>query len=124
VQVGGHAFISGNAIVHQFTRIGRLAMLGGGSGIGMDVPPFCTAGGVQRNHISGLNVVGLRRAGIPAEQRKQIKQAFHLLYKSNLSRTDAAAEIRSRFAAGPALEFAEFIEQSKRGICGQRENRA
>lgn len=117
VEVGDGAFISGGAVVHQFTRIGRLALLSGLSGIGKDVPPFCICHGVTRNEVAGLNVVGLRRAGIDATARKQIKRAFDLLYRSGLNFRAVPAAIRGEFNEGPALEIAAFVEASKRGVC-------
>lgn len=117
VEVGDNAFISGGAVVHQFTRIGRLALLSGNSGIGKDVPPFCVCAGVERNSVAGLNIVGLRRAGIGPEHRKQIKRAFDLLYRSALNFRDVPAAIRAEIPDGPALEIADFIATSKRGIC-------
>lgn len=121
VEVGDGAFLSGGAVVHQFTKIGRLALLSGNSGIGKDIPPFCIAAGVHLNSIAGLNVVGMRRAGLGPEDRKAVKRAFDLLYRSGLNFRDVPARIRAEFASGPALEIADFIGASKRGICPFRE---
>lgn len=121
VEVGDGAFLSGNCLVHQFTRIGRLAMLGGGAAVSKDVPPFCTARSASLNRILGLNVVGMRRAGMPAEARLQVKRAFHLLYRSGLNIRAAAARIREEFPDGPAREMADFVAASRRGICAFRE---
>lgn len=118
VEVGEKAFISGNVVIHQFVKIGRLAMLGGNAGISKDVPPFCLARPVALNTIAGLNVVGLKRAGLGPAERAEVKKAFQLLYRSGLNITQAVAEIRRTFTGGPALEFVTFIENSKRGICG------
>lgn len=120
VKVGRGAFLSGNCVVHQFVRIGRLAMLGGLSGIGKDVPPFCLTTSAVRNEIRGLNVVGMRRAGINDNDRRAIKRAFQLLYKSGLNINQAVEAIRAEFTQGPALEFCDFIEHSERGLCGVR----
>ncbi|NCC52609.1 MAG: acyl-ACP--UDP-N-acetylglucosamine O-acyltransferase [Spartobacteria bacterium] len=117
VEVGAGAFISGNAVVHQFCHIGRLAMIGGLSGIGKDIPPFCTTVSACRNRIAGLNAIGLRRAGITPAERADIKKAFNLLYRADLAPKEAAARIRAEISAGPALEMADFIDLSKRGIC-------
>ena len=117
-EVGDRAFISGNCLVHQFVRIGRLAMMGGGSGVSKDLPPFCTARPLTPNRVMGLNVVGLRRAGMTPAEREDVKRAFGLLYRSGLNVTQAVAEMRKSFAGGPALEFCAFAEQSKRGLCG------
>jgi UDP-N-acetylglucosamine acyltransferase len=117
VDVGDRAFISGNCAIHQFVRIGRLAMLGGMSALSKDVPPFCTVGPLSFNTVSGLNVVGMRRAGLPPESRAEVRRAFRILYLSGLNVTQATEEIRAGFQAGPALEICAFAEQSARGIC-------
>ncbi|MBN1675969.1 MAG: acyl-ACP--UDP-N-acetylglucosamine O-acyltransferase [Kiritimatiellae bacterium] len=117
VEVGERAFISGNCMLHQFVRVGRLAMLAGGSGVSQDVPPFCTTHGVSANTVSGMNVVGMRRAGFSPQQRAQIKQAFKLLYQAGLNVSQAVDQMRRTFADGPAREFAEFVAASKRGVC-------
>ncbi len=117
VEVGDRAFISGNAVVHQFVRIGRLAMLSGGSGIGKDVPPFCTVHGIARNSIAGMNIVGMRRAGLGLEDRKQVKEAFRILYRSGLNTSQAVERMEQTFRSGVGLEFLEFVKASHRGIC-------
>ena len=117
VEVGERAFISGNALIHQFVRIGRLAMLSGSSGIGKDVPPFCTTVGVCRNRIAGLNVVGLRRAGIGPEERQAIRAAIKILYRSGLNVSQALERIKKEFTQPAIQEICAFIETSKRGIC-------
>ncbi|MBI2440366.1 MAG: acyl-ACP--UDP-N-acetylglucosamine O-acyltransferase [Lentisphaerae bacterium] len=117
VEVGDRAFISGNAGVHQFCRVGKLAMVGAGSVLTKDLPPFCTVRSVCLNAVAGLNVVGLRRAGYDLAQRQAIKRAFHTLYQSSLNVSQATAKIRQESPAGVALELCEFVEQSKRGIC-------
>lgn len=124
-QIGGHAhiddgtFLSGNVMVHQFVRIGRLVMAGGGAGITQDVPPFVLLRPCSLNVTDGINRVGLKRAGLSVEDRKAIKEAFRLLYRSELNTQEAVARIRSELDAPPALEMADFAEQAKRGICGK-----
>ena len=117
VDVGERAFISGNAVIHQFVRVGRLSMLSGCSGIGKDVPPFCTTVGVCRNRIAGLNIVGLRRAGIGPEERQAIRHAFKILYRSEFNVSQALERIKEEFTQPAVREFCAFIEASKRGIC-------
>jgi UDP-N-acetylglucosamine acyltransferase len=117
VDVGDGVFISGNVVIHQFVRIGRLAMLSGNCGIGKDVPPFAATHGVRRNEIAGLNVIGMRRAGFSAAERLQIKRAFAILYRAGLNAGQAVERIRQEFAEGPARELAEFVAESRRGIC-------
>ncbi len=117
VEVGDKAFISGNCVVHQFVKIGRLAMLGGGCAIGKDVPPFCTTRSGWVNDIVGLNVVGMRRAGIDPAGRLEIKRAFKKLYLSGLNVSEAVAAIKRDQTSDYALEFCRFLETSSRGIC-------
>lgn len=118
VEAGERAFISGNCVIHQFIRIGRLAMLGGNSGISQDVPPFCTAWSVHLNCIAGLNVVGMRRAGISGADRLIIKRIFSTLFRSGLNISQAVDKIKQEDRSSYAREICEFIESSKRGICG------
>ena len=118
VEIGDRAFISGNCAIHQFVKVGRLAMLGGLCAVSQDVPPFFTTRPVSLNTIATCNVVGMRRAGIDAEGRNEVKKSFKLIYRSNLNVSQAVQEIRTTLHSGPAIEICEFIEKSKRGICG------
>ncbi|MDD4734996.1 MAG: acyl-ACP--UDP-N-acetylglucosamine O-acyltransferase [Kiritimatiellae bacterium] len=118
VEVGEGAFISGTVVIHQFVKIGRLAMLGGQSGIGKDIPPFCTTESSERNRIAGLNLIGLKRAGFTPSERKEIKRAFEMLYRSGLNTSQALEKMKAEFPEGPAGEIWRFIEKSDRGICG------
>ncbi len=118
VDVGDRAFLSGHVVVHQFVRIGRLAMVGGAAGLGKDVPPFCMVGGMERNRIAGLNVIGMRRAGLTPDQRKAVKAAFSTLFRSGLNVSQAVEQIKATAEPGsPAAEIADFVESAKRGIC-------
>jgi len=118
VEVGDRAFISGNCAVHQFVRIGRLAMLGGLSAISKDVPPFFTTRPACLNSVASCNFVGMRRAGLDTKARTEVRKAFMILYRSERNISQALEEIRATFSAGPVLEICDFIDQSKRGICG------
>ena len=115
--VGDRAFISGGCLVHQFTRIGRLAMMSGGSACQKDVPPFCMTRSVSANTLMGLNTVGLRRAGIEARDRQQLKQAFSLLYHSGLSVSNAVSQMRQTLTSALVIELCNFVATSERGIC-------
>lgn len=117
VEVGDRAFLSGNVIVHQFVRIGALTMIGGGAGIGLDILPGCMAAGVERNRVVGLNWIGLRRAGIPPDHRRQLRGAFRLVFQSGRPLADVIQQLRSEYTEGLASTWAAFIEHSRRGIC-------
>ena len=98
--LGGHAivqdraFISGSCLVHQFCRVGTLAIMQGGSAISKDLPPFCVSMGV--NQMCGLNVVGLRRATISAKDRMELKQLYRSLFRGNKTLSEALDEARKR----------------------------
>lgn len=117
VTVGERAFIGGNVGVHQFCRIGRLAMVGSMAFISKDLPPFCIAPSSQNSFVAGLNLVGLRRAGLNAAQRAQIKQAFSTLYRSGLNTSQARETLRADTGNPFAAEFADFIDRATRGLC-------
>ncbi|MBN2452302.1 MAG: acyl-ACP--UDP-N-acetylglucosamine O-acyltransferase [Lentisphaeria bacterium] len=118
VEVGPRAFVSAGVLVHQFVRIGRLAMIGGGNGIGQDVPPFCM---LQYDQIQGPNVVGLRRAALAEAARAAIRGAIKIYFFSGLNRPNAIEEIRATCGSHAEVsEFVAFIESTKRGICPGR----
>lgn len=121
VKVESGVFISGNVVFHQFARIGRLAMIGGFTGVNKDVPPFMLVRGPST--IRGLNLVGLRRAGIPREAIKELKEAFSLIYKSGMDLGAALAKIKETLHSEQIGHLVSFIEGSKRGICLYRYNR-
>ncbi len=116
-EVGDGVFLSGSCAVHQFVKIGRLAMVGGLSALTKDLPPFCTSRTNGINGVVGLNVVGLRRAGLSSDERADVKCAFDILFRAGLNTTQAAERLRREFDTGPAAEFVPFIEASTRGIC-------
>lgn len=116
VEVGDRAFLGGGSVFHQFMRIGRLAMVKGGCRFGKDIPPFLTATG--ENQIAGVNSVGLRRAEFSPGERREIKQAFQLLYREGLNVSQALARAAERTWTAPGEAFFEFVRQAKsRGLC-------
>jgi UDP-N-acetylglucosamine acyltransferase len=117
VEIESQAFISGGVVVHQHSRIGRLAMVGGNTRVNSDLPPYFLYSDFNVA-AKGLNVVGLRRAGITPEEIKALKVAFRLLYKSGLKRQDALRRILIEAPSDHTRHVVDFIEQSKRGICG------
>ncbi|MCI0539915.1 MAG: acyl-ACP--UDP-N-acetylglucosamine O-acyltransferase [Verrucomicrobiales bacterium] len=114
-EVGDAAFISGNCLVHQFVRVGAFALMQGGSAISKDLPPYTVARG--DNGICGLNVVGLRRAGFTIEQRLELKQLYHLLFRSKLKLSTALAEAAKQFTSRSARLLIDFVASAKRGLC-------
>jgi UDP-N-acetylglucosamine acyltransferase len=121
VLLGGHvavddrALISGNCLVHQFVRVGTLAMMQGGSAISKDLPPYTMARG--DNGICGLNTVGLRRAGLTPAERLELKQLYRKLFREGQSLRSAAVSARAKFSSDPAKVMLDFLAGSKRGVC-------
>jgi UDP-N-acetylglucosamine acyltransferase len=116
VELGNAAFLSGGVVVHQFSRIGRLAMIGGNTRVNLDVPPFLLTSDFNVT-AHGLNLVGLRRAGFSREAILNLKKAYRLLYRSGLQQEQALATIEAEAAGEEAKEFVAFIRSSERGIC-------
>ncbi|MFK7825425.1 MAG: acyl-ACP--UDP-N-acetylglucosamine O-acyltransferase [Oligoflexales bacterium] len=117
IEVGDRAVIGGHSALHQFVKIGHLAMLAGGSIVVQDVPPFCTVAG---NHASpsGLNSIGLRRAGLEREHVKAIKSMYKILFQMSLSLEDAIAMMDAEIPTSDHKNiFLNFLRASKRGIC-------
>lgn len=122
VALGGHsvvedyAFIGGGAVQHQHIRVGRLAMVGGNVRIIQDVPPFLLT--AEFNVAAkGLNLVGLKRYGMPAEGIAALKRAYKLLYRSRLPLQEALERIETEVGTEEARYLVNFIRQSQRGIC-------
>ena len=112
--------VGGLAAIHQFTRIGESAYLGGGAMVVNDVPPYCLAQG-DRARLFGLNRVGLERRGFGEAQKRALKQAYRTFFFEGLSLKDAVERIRRDQADCPeAVHLADFIAASQRGICRPR----
>jgi UDP-N-acetylglucosamine acyltransferase len=116
VEVEDQAFLSGGVLVHQFSKIGRLAMISGNTRVNLDAPPFFTFAGFQIAP-KGLNLVGLKRAGYKAPDVSILKQAYQLLYKCNLKLDQALERIEAKIPTPETLHLAAFIRRSQRGIC-------
>lgn len=114
-RVDDRAILSGNTAVHQFARIGRLAFVSGGVVTPKDIPPFCVSG--ERGVIHGLNLVGLRRAGISREDITAIRRAFWEVLRFNLPKQEVISRLEELGRdCPPVAEMAAFVRESKRGI--------
>ena len=115
VDVGHRVVFGGNAVVHQFVRIGRGAMLSGLVGTGLDLCPFFTLFGI--NQVGGVNVVGMRRAGHPRAEIDAVRWCFRILVQSGLPPKFAADRLEERGSEPIVREMIDFIRGAKRGIC-------
>ena len=118
--LGGHVILEERAyagpasLVHQFTRIGKLALMSGHVEATMDLPPFHIAFG--RNTLRGLNVVGMKRAGLAPKTRDAIKAAHKIIFRRDLPLTQALDRLESEFNDPEVLHLARFCRESQRGI--------
>lgn len=116
VEIEDQAFISGGVVIHQYSRIGRLAMIGGNTRVNSDVPPYFLYSDFNIA-AKGLNLVGLKRAGFTLKEIHHLKAAYKLLYRSGLKLNDALARIEHEIPSEHARRLVSFIRGSKRGIC-------
>ena len=119
VTVEDQVFLSGGVVVHQFSKIGRLAMVGGNTRVNLDAPPFFLYTDFNITPC-GLNLVGLRRAGFKASDVAPLKQAYKLLYRSHLKQADALARIEAELSSPLTEHLVGFIRSSQRGIARER----
>lgn len=116
VEIEDDAFVSGGVVVHQFSKIGRLAMIGGNTRVNSDVPPFFLYSGFDVE-AKGLNIVGLKRAGYKVSDVAVLKKAYQILYRSGLKLQDALEKIEREIPTPETLHLVSFVRRSKRGIC-------
>jgi len=116
VEVGDWAILGGLVAVHQFTKIGAHAFLGGGAILSRDVPPYVmVAGNPAVPH--GVNAEGLRRRGFTEEQIRHVREAYRVLYRSDLKLADALARLTPLVGQRPEIRaFVEFIQGSTRSL--------
>ncbi len=121
VALGGHAevheraIVSGGCVLHQFGRVGRLAMCSGGSVMTNDVPPFCMA--AQRNMLVGLNLVGMRRSGMPRAEIDAVRGAYREVLRRNPPRAELLAKLAERGRESPSVMLMhDFVAATKRSI--------
>jgi UDP-N-acetylglucosamine acyltransferase len=111
-----NAFISGGVVVHQYSKIGCYAMIGGNTRVNNDAPPYFLYSDFNIAP-KGLNLVGLRRAGFKPEQISKLKTAYRLLYRSGLKLAEALERIEAEAASEETAHLVAFVRASKRGIC-------
>lgn len=117
VTVEDQAVVGGLVGLHQFVRVGRLAIIGGCSKATKDVPPFALVDG-HPAQVYGINSTGLARAGISPQARAILKKAFFILFKSGLATSHAIERIKRELPLTEEVSYLlKFIEGSKRGIC-------
>lgn len=116
VDIEDQAFISGGVVIHQYSKIGRLAMIGGNTRVNSDLPPYFLYTDFNVA-VKGLNLVGLKRAGFTLAEVQALKQAYKLLYRSGLKLEDALARIEAEVPTEHTLHVVRFVRASKRGIC-------
>ena len=117
IHVEDFAIIGGLSGVHQFSRIGCHAFIGGASAVVNDVPPYVTVSG-NRAKPYGLNLVGLKRRGFTKETLSALKKAYKIVFRSSLLLSTAIQKVRDDVDDLPEVRhFVEFIENAKRGIC-------
>jgi UDP-N-acetylglucosamine acyltransferase len=117
-EIGDRATIGGYAGLVPFTRIGTFAYIGGCAKVNQDVPPFMLADGNLAT-VRGVNVIGLRRAGVGPEERRALREAQRVFYRSGLTPGAALEKMRADVPATPHVkELIAFIETAKRGVLG------
>ncbi len=124
--LGGHChiednvYLSGNSAVHQFTHIGRLALLSGVSATTKDIPPFVIQ--QEINWVVGVNVVGMRRAGLGGDKIDAVRRAYHIIFREKQAMPQALARVEKELGAVDVVqELLNFIRNSSRGINGIRD---
>lgn len=122
--IGDRAILGAMVGIHQFARIGRLAMIGAGAMVSHDAPPFATIQG-DRAKLVAVNLIGMDRNGFDAEQKAVVKRVFRLLFWRTGPLHDRLEAVRSNpLHSDPlAREIVDFVAESKRGVCSPRSGR-
>jgi len=116
VTIGRHATIGGLCAIHQFCTIGQYAFMGGMSGTNKDIPPYTMYWG-QRENLSGLNAIGLRRHGFSPHSIKALRDTYRIIFTTADTITEGLAQAEKKYPDVPEVKiFTEFIRTSKRGV--------
>jgi len=117
VIVEDRAIIGGLSAVHQFVRIGTLAIVGGCSKVVQDIPSYMMTDG-HPVRAFGINSVGIDRAGISKEEKRELKRAFKIIFKSKLTLKNSIRKIEDELTLTPSIDtLLDFLKKSERGIC-------
>lgn len=109
--------LGGLSAVHQFVRIGELAIIGGCSKVVQDISPFMMTDG-HPVRAFGLNSIGLDRAGASKEEKAVLKKAFKIVFRSKMTLKNACKEIEDTIESTPSIQkLLTFLKKSERGIC-------
>ena len=126
--IGGHAVLGdrvlmgGNSAVHQFTRVGRLAMVAGDSCTSPDLPPFLVTAG--RNRLAGVNLIGMRRAGMPRDEITAVRDVYRRVFRPGLMREEMLRVLEEIGRSSPAvMEMHEFVRTAKKSILAHPSSR-
>jgi len=110
------ALVGGLSAVHQFCRIGKMAMIGGCSKVVQDVPPFMIADG-NPTETRTINKIGLERNGVSEAAQTALRQAYKILFREGLTIPNALAKIEGELPALPEVKhLVQFVRASERGI--------
>ena len=119
VTLGNYNYLGGGSVYHQFIVVGDYCMSQGISGFSTDIPHFTMVANV--NEMSGLNIIGLRRAGFTPSERSEIKEVFRMVFSNKQTISQGVAAARERSWSAPAEKFLKFVENpSKRGFPKRR----
>jgi UDP-N-acetylglucosamine acyltransferase len=124
VQVGDQAILAGVCVIHQHCRVGRMLLMSGLSATRQDLPPFAMVDG-RPSTVRGVNAIGLKRKQIPPANRKAIKEAYRIIYRTDANITEALEQIEKEIEPFPEIvEIAEFYRSSKRGVIRKHGDRS
>lgn len=116
VEIDDYVVLGGMSPVHQFTKIGKHAMIAGGTLVRKDVPPYVKAARTPISY-AGINSIGLRRRGFKSEKIKEIQSIYRILFQKKLNVSQALQVIEAEMSATPERdEIIQFINESSRGI--------
>jgi UDP-N-acetylglucosamine acyltransferase len=129
LQLAGHVTVEDRAVfgglvaIHQYARVGTLAMISGGSVSSLDIPPYVRAGGYGCA-VFGLNVIGLERNGVAEDQIKQLRKAYKVLFRSGTPYEEALHQLETEFPGNAQVQhWIEFFRGTQRGVVRERENK-